>query len=205
MTLIKEQNATSATRTLLANLGVLFFVIFPIGVLVLVTTKFFVWLIFYGFDVSEAFDGLVWLFSPDTEDEKLWQMEACTLMNCTAAFVALVVFMIRALLKVGELPSAIDGMITLHVRLGFRMVALPLLTVLVCAISSFAIFFIFSSVDNYVDTYFRLSMIVLLPTAIGTWIWVWRGEWITSIPQQPAESLQAPNVVDTEPVIHDSE
>ena len=204
MTLIKELSATSATRTLLVHLGALFFVIFPVGILVLVITKFFVWLIFYGFDVTEPFDSVFWLFSPDTEDKLLWQMEICTLMNCTAAFVALVVFMIRALLKMGELPSAIDGVITLHVRLGFRMVALPLLTVLVCGITSLAIFFIFSSVDDYVDTYFTLSTIVLLPTAIGTWIWVWRGEWITSI-SQPAESLQASDSADIESVAHDSE
>lgn len=101
-------------------------------------------------------------------------------MNCTAAFVALVVFMIRVLLKPGELPNTPDGIITLHIRLAFRIVALPLLTVLVCTASSFAIFFVFSE-DNLIDTYASLSFIVLLPTAIGTWIWVWRGEWITSI------------------------
>lgn len=204
MTLIKELSATSATRSLLVHLGVLFFVIFPIGILVLITTKFFIWLLFYGFDVSEPFDGLFWLFSPDTNDRLLWQFETCTLVNCTAAFVALVVFMIRALLKMGELPSTMDGIITLHVRLGFRMVALPLLTVLVCTITSLAIFFLFSSVDDYVDTYFTLSMIVLLPTAIGTWIWVWRGEWITSIPQ-PMESQQESKVADSESETHDSE
>ena len=61
------------------------------------------------------------------------------------------------------------------------MVALPLLTVLVCMMTSLAIYFVFTGVEDFVDTYFSLSMIVLLPTAIGTWIWVWRGAWITSI------------------------
>ena len=201
MTLIKELGTVSATRTLLVHLGVLFFVIFPVGILVLLATKFFVWLFFCGFDATESVDAYFWFFIPDSEDGMLWRMESCTLMNCTAAFVALVVFMIRALLKMGELPSTINGIITLHVRLGFRMVALPLLTVLVCTITSLAIYFVFSGVDHYTDSYFALSMIVLLPTAIGTWIWVWRGDWITSI-EPSASSLQESEVTNTGPLSH---
>lgn len=181
MTLIKELNTSGAARSLLIHFGVLFVVIFPVGILVLFVIKLLLSVIFSIFDVTEAVDGIFWLFSPDVEDRVLWRMETCTLMNCTAAFVALVVFMIRALLKMGELPSSTSGIITLHVRLGFRMVALPLLTVLVCMLTSLAIYFVFAGVDDFVDTYFSLSMIVLLPTAIGTWIWVWRGAWITSI------------------------
>ena len=181
MTLLKELSTVGATRSLLIHLGVLFFVIFPVGILVLIVTKYSISILFSGFGVTEAVDGVFWWLSPDVEDRSLWRLESCTLMNSTAAFVALVVFMIRALLKMGELPSSTDGIITLHVRLGFRMVALPLLTVLVCTITSLAIYFVFAGVDDFVDTYFSLSMIVLLPTAIGTWIWAWRGAWITSI------------------------
>lgn len=191
MTLLKELSAASAARSLVIHLGVLFFVIFPVGIVVLLITKFLVWVLFFQLDATEPLDGWLWLLSPDRDDRLQWQMETCTLMNCTAAFVALVVFMIRALLKMGELPSAINGIFTLHVRLGFRMAAIPLLTVLVCALTSFAIYFVFTGVDDFADTYATLSMIVLLPTAIGTWIWVWKGDWITSIPQSappPPES-----------------
>lgn len=187
MTLIKELSTVGATRSLFVHLGVLFFVIFPVGILVLIVVKLLLSVLFSFFQVSEAVDGIFWLFSPDVENRVLWRMETCTLMNCTAAFVALVVFMIRALLKMGELPSSTDGITTLHVRLGFRMVALPLLTVLVCMMTSLAVYFIFTGVEDFVDTYFTLSMIVLLPTAIGTWIWVWRGAWITSI--QPSTAV----------------
>lgn len=182
MTLLKELGTVNATRSLVIHLGVLFFVLFPVGIVVLLITKYLVTVLFHQLDATEPIDGFFWLFSPDRDDRLQWQMETSTLMNCTAAFVALVVFMIRALLKMGELPSLINGIITLHVRLGFRMVALPLLTVLVCALTSFAIYFVFSGVDDFADTYATLSMIVLLPTAIGTWIWVWKGDWITSIP-----------------------
>lgn len=188
MTLIKELNTAGAARSLLVHFGVLFIVIFPVGILVLFVIKLLLSVIFSIFDVTEAVDGIFWLFSPDVENRVLWRMETCALMNCTAAFVALVVFMIRALLKMGDLPSSTDGIITLHVRLGFRMVALPLLTVLVCMMTSLAIYLIFTGVEDFVDTYFSLSMIVLLPTAIGTWIWVWRGAWITSI--EPSDLSQ---------------
>ena len=204
MTLIKEPSTVSTTRTLLVHLGMLFFVIFPVGVLVLLVTKFFLGLLFYGFDAVDPVDSYFWLF-PDSDDDLLWRMETCTLINCTAAFVALVVFMIRALLKVGELPSSIYGIITLHVRLGFRMVTLPLLTVLVCTITSLATHFVFSGVDHYTDSYFALSMIVLLPTAIGTWIWVWRGDWITSIELAGPSMQEAEKITDTESVSHESD
>lgn len=180
MTLIKAFSTASTARTLFAHLGAFFFVIFPLGVLVLIIVKSFVSFLFSGFDAIDAADAFLWIFSPFTEDLLLWQMEICTLMNCIAAFVALVVFMIRVLLKPGELPNSPDGIITLYVRLGFRIVALPLLTVLICTISSLATYFVFSE-NNLIDTYSSLSFIVMLPTAIGTWIWVWRGEWITSI------------------------
>ena len=185
MTLIKALGTESTARTLFVHLGTLFFVIFPLGVLVLIIVKLFVSFLLSGFDAIDDVDGILWVFSLVTEDLLRWQIEICTLMNCTAAFVALVVFMIRVLLKTGELPSTPEGITTLHVRLGFRIVALPLLTVLVCTVTSFAIFFVFSG-SNLIDSYASLSLIMILPTAIGTWIWVWRGEWITSI--KPAGS-----------------
>lgn len=186
MTLIKALSTASTARTLFVYLGAFFFVIFPLGVLVLIIIKSFVSFLFSGFDALDAVDGVLWIFAIFAEDQLLWQKETCTLMNCTAAFVALVVFMIRVLLKPGELPDTPEGIITLHVRLAFRIVALPLLTVLVCTVSSFAIYFVFLRITPLIDTYSTLSFIVLLPTAIGTWIWVWRGEWITSI--KPVES-----------------
>lgn len=181
MAQIKDLSTTEAMRTLLVHLGVLFLVIFPVGVLVLIVTKFLIHLIFSGFG-----HDTVWFFSSNDDEGLNLRAESCTLMNCTAAFVAFVVFMIRALLKMGELPSTTDGTIALHVRLGFRMIALPLLTALICTITSLAIFLVFSGVDSFVDTYFSVSLVVVLPTAIGTWIWVWRGTWIASL--QPALS-----------------
>ncbi|MYD45023.1 MAG: hypothetical protein F4W92_01540 [Gammaproteobacteria bacterium] len=180
MTLFKVLSTAHTARTLFVHLGTFFFVIFPLGVLVLIIVKSCVSFLFSGFDAIDDIDGFLWIFTFITEDVTLWQTEVCTLMNCTAAFVALVVYMIRVLLKPEELPNAPEGVITLYVRLGFRIVALPLLTVLVCTVSSFAIYLVFLE-NNLVDTYASLSFIVLLPTAIGTWIWVWRGEWITSI------------------------
>lgn len=179
----KDITTGGATTTLFVHLGVLFFVIFPVGFIVLLLTKFFIGLLFNGFEMPEAADGTFWMFAPAANDPELWRLETCTLMNCMAAFVALVVFVIRALLKMGELPNLVNGIITLYVRLSFRMIALPILTVLVCTITSLAIYFVFASVDDFEDTYFSLSMIVLLPTVIGMWIWVWRGAWITSIEQ----------------------
>ena len=181
MTLIKDLSTAGAMRSLCIHLAVLFLVIFPVGMLVLLVTKLLVSSLFYVFEASGFAYGSDWVFDTNTEDRSLWRMESCTLMNCTAAFVALVVFMIRALLKMGELPSSTAGIVATHVRLGFRMLALPLLTVLICTITSLAIFLVFSGVDDIIDVYFTVSLIVLLPTAIGTWIWVWRGAWITSI------------------------
>ena len=187
MTQIKELSTTEAIRSLLVHLGVLFIVIFPVGILVLIVTKFLLQLIFSNF----GYDSTWWVGSNDMDSLAL-RVESCTLMNCSAGFVALVVFMIRALLKMGELPSSTDGVIALHVRLGFRMIALPLLTALICTITSLAVFLVFSGVDSFVDTYYFVSLIVVLPTAIGTWIWVWRGTWITSIEPslpQPSETV----------------
>ncbi len=203
MTLTNALSTESTARTLSVHLGVLFFVIFPLGVLVLIIVKLFVSFLLSGFEAIDDVDGILWIFGIFTEDLLTWQIETCTLMNCTAAFVALVVFMIRVLLKTGELPSTPDGITTLHIRLGFRIVALPLLTVLVCTVSSFAIFFVFSG-HNLIDSYASLSLIMLLPTAIGTWIWVWRGEWITSI--KPAEfPLPEPEDTDSETSSVDNE
>lgn len=175
MVQIKDLSTIGAMRSLLVHLGVLFFVIFPVGVLVLIVCKHLIQLIFSGFGHDEGLN---------------LRAESCTLMNCTAGFVALVVFKIRAVLKMGQLPSSTDGVIALHIRLGFRMIALPLLTVFICAITSFAIYFVFSGVDSFVDTYFSVSLVVVLPTAIGTWIWVWRGTWITSIQPTPSSSSE---------------
>lgn len=198
MTLPSSLSTESTARTLLVHLGVLFFVIFPLGVLVLIVVKLFVSFLLSGFEAIDDVDGILWIFAIFTEDLLTWQIETCILMNCIAAFVALVVFMIRVLLKTAELPSTPVGITTLHIRLGFRIVALPLLTVLVCTVSSFAIFFVFSG-HNLIDSYASLSLIMLLPTAIGTWIWVWRGEWITSI--KPAVSpLPEPEDTHTESV-----
>lgn len=163
-------------RSLLVHLGVLFIVIFPVGILVLTVTKYLIQFLFWSLG-----DGSSWIFSQMDDDSLATRAETCTLMNCTAGFVALVVFMIRALLKMGELPSSTDGIIALHVRLGFRIIALPLMTVFICAITSFAISLVFSGVKSFVDTYYFVSLVVFLPTAIGTWIWVWRGAWITSL------------------------
>ena len=185
MTQIKELSTTQAIRSLFVHLGVLFIVIFPVGILVLIVTKFLIQLIFAGFG-----HDTIWLFSSNNADDLALRVESCTLMNCTAGFVALVVFMIRALLKMGELPSSTDGVIALHVRLGFRMIALPLLTALICTFTSLAVYFVFSGVDSFVDTYYVVSLIVVLPTAIGTWIWVWRGTWITSIQRSLSESSE---------------
>ncbi len=195
-TLIKAFSTASTARNLFVHVGVLFFVIFPLGVFVLIIVKSFVSFLFSGFEAIDDIDSFLWIFAFFKEDLLLWQTEICTLMNCTAAFVALVVYVIRVLLKPGELPCSPDGTTTLYVRLGFRIVALPLLTVLVCTLTSFAIFFVFSG-SNLIDSYGTLSLIMLLPTAIGTWIWVWRGEWITSI--TPAESpLPKPEDTDSE-------
>lgn len=176
MTQIKELGTADAMYCLLIHLAVLFIVIFPIGVLVLFVTKLLIQALFsvFGYDAT-------WFFGQWLRDPLESRVEACTLLNCTSGFVALVVFMVRALLKMGELPSSTDGIFALHVRLGFRMIALPLLTALICTVTSLAVFFVFSGVDNFVNTYYSISWIVLLPTAIGTWIWVWRGVWITSI------------------------
>ncbi|MYD45024.1 MAG: hypothetical protein F4W92_01545 [Gammaproteobacteria bacterium] len=171
MTQIKELSTAEAIYSLLIHLAVLFIVIFPVGVLVLIVSKYFIQFIFGVFE----------------NDTTL--VETCTLLNSTAGFVALVVFMVRALLKMGELPSSAPGIIALHIRLGLRMIALPLLTVVICTLTSLAVFFVFSGVDSFVDTYHVISLIVLLPTAIGTWIWVWRGVWITSI--QPSSSTSS--------------
>lgn len=157
------------------HLGVLFVVIFPVGVLVLLVSKLLIQLLFWLFGNDSS-----WLIN-ETDDLVVDRsVEFCTLLNCVSGFVALVVFMIRALLKMGELPSSTTGLIALHLRLGFRVVALPLLTVFICTITSLAIFVVFSGVESFVDTYYSVSSIVLLPTAIGTWIWVWRGTWVTS-------------------------
>ena len=184
MTQIKELSTTEAICCLLIHLAVLFLLIFPVGVLILIATKFIIQTLFgvFGNDTT-------WIVSQVLEQSLDSRVETCTLLNCTAGFVALVVFMVRALLKMGELPSSTDGMIALHLRLGFRMIALPLLTVLICTLTSLAVFFVFSGVDSFVDTYHVVSLIVLLPTAIGTWIWVWRGVWITSI--QPSSATSA--------------
>lgn len=186
MTQIKELSTAQAICSLLIHLAVLFIVIFPVGVLVLIATKHLIQLIFSAFG-----NDTTWIFSQVFDESLASRVQSCTLMNCTAGFVALVVFMVRALLKMGELPSSTDGIIALHMRLGFRMIALPFLTALICTVTSLAVFFVFSGVDSFVDTYQVVSSIVLLPTAIGTWIWVWRGVWITSIQSSSSTSPDA--------------
>ncbi len=177
MTQIKELGTAEAMYCLLIHLAVLFLVIFPIGVLVLFVTKLLIHALFSVFG-----NDTTWIVTQMLEESLELRVETCTLLTCTAGFVALVVFMVRALLKMGELPSSTNGIIALHMRLGLRMIALPLLTALICTLTSLAVFFIFSGVDSFVDTYLTIAWIVLFPTAIGTWIWVWRGVWITSIP-----------------------
>ncbi|MXZ56247.1 MAG: hypothetical protein F4227_04265 [Gammaproteobacteria bacterium] len=181
MTQIKELSTADAMYCLLIHLAVLFLVIFPVGVLVLFVIKLLIQALFsvFGYEAT-------WFLGQWLQDPLESRVEACTLLNCTAGFVALVVFMVRALLKMGELPSSTDGIFALHVRLGLRMIALPILTALICTLTSLAVFFIFSGVDSFVDTYLTIAWIVLFPTAIGTWIWVWRGVWITSIPSPPS-------------------
>lgn len=176
MTQIKELGTAEAMYSLLIHIAVLFIVIFPVGVLVLFVTKLLIHALFSVFG-----NDTTWIVSQVSQEIFESKVEACTLLNCTSGFVALVVFMVRALLKMGELPSSTDGIISLHMRLGFRMIALPLLTALICTLTSLAVFFVFSGVDSFVDAYLAISWIVLFPTAIGTWIWVWRGVWITSI------------------------
>lgn len=173
---IKDLGTTGAMRCLLVHLGVLFIVIFPVGILVLTVTKYLIQFLFWAFG-----DASGWIFSQGEEVSLATRAEACTLENCTAGFVVLFVFMVRALLKMGELPSSTDGIIALHVRLGLWVTALPLLTVCICTITSLAIFLVFSGVDSFVDTYHFVSLVVFLPAVIGTWIWVWRGTWITSL------------------------
>lgn len=177
MTQIKELGTAEAMYSLLIHIAVLFIVIFPIGVLVLFVTKLLIHALFSVFG-----NDTTWVVSQMLQESLESRVEACTLLNCTAGFVALVVFMVRALLKMGELPSSTSGIVALHMRLGLRMIALPLLTALICTLTSLAVFFIFSGVDSFLDTYLTIAWIVLFPTAIGTWIWVWRGVWITSIP-----------------------
>lgn len=181
MTQIKDLSTVAALRSLSIHLGVLFFVIFPVGILALVITKFLIWLLFAGFNGDMFTAEIYWIYNANVDTDALLMLESSVLMNCTASFIALVVFMIRALLKMGELPSSTAGIVTLHVHLGSRMVALPLLTVLTCTVTSLAMYIAFDIVDSFIDAYFWLAMIVLLPAAIGTWIWVWRGAWITSI------------------------
>ena len=190
MTQIKDLSTVAALRSLSTHLGVLFFVIFPVGILALIVTKFLVWMLFAGFDSASFADSFFWIFSPNVDTYVLEILESCVLMNCTASFIALVVFMIRALLKMGELPSSAAGIVTLHVRLGYRMVVLPLFTVLACTITSFAVYVVFDVVDRFIEAYLGVTLIVLLPAAIGTWIWVWRGAWITSIEET---SMLQPN------------
>ena len=175
---IKNLDTFAAVRTLAVHLGVLFFVIFPVAILVLVVTKFFVWMLFAGFERENFADGLFWIFSSNVADEVLLMLESSVLMNWIASFIALVVFMIRAMLKIGELPSSTAEIVTLHFRLGFRVVALPVLAVLICTIASISVYTLFDSEQSFSGAYFLVAAIVLLPAAIGTWIWAWGGTWI---------------------------
>ena len=184
---IEDLNTVGALRSLMVHMGVLFLLMFPAGIVIFIIVKIFLTLImtlFVGADSTEYL-SVIW---PQSDDRLSWAIQSSTTMNCTAAFIGVVVFMIRALLKMGELPSSRNELITTHMRLGFRMIALPLLTVVVCTITSGTIFFVFGAWDNFDWIYVSISFVVMLPTAIGTWIWVWRGAWIPSRQSDPAPS-----------------
>ena len=190
MVQIKDLDTFAALRTLAVHLGVLFFVIFPVAILVLVVTKFFIWMLFAGFERASFADGLFWIFSSNVDTEVLSMLELSVLMNWYASFIALVVFMIRAMLKIGELPSSTVGIVTLHFRLGYRVVALPLLAILICTIASISVYIVFDVVPRFHEAYSVVAAIVLLPAAIGTWIWAWGGTWI---PLTQKNGLLVPN------------
>lgn len=178
MDLIKNLDTFAAVRTLAVHLGVLFVVIFPVAIFILVITKFLVWMLFAGFERASFADGLFWIFSSNVDSEVLLMLESSVLINWIASFIALVVFMIRAMLKIGELPSSTAGIVTLHFRLGYRVVALPLLAVLICTIASISVYIVFDAVPRFHEAYSVVAAIVLLPATIGTWIWAWGGTWV---------------------------